>query len=176
MAAGTTYEPITTTTLSSAASSVTFSSITGSYTDLVLVSNYKPTAGCVLYLQVGNGSIDTGSNYSTILLSGYGVSGKTSWRYVNQTSMYIGPQNVSTTTAVFTTSIANIQSYSNLNTYKFILSRYNSAYDVSNGLSETVLNINSWRSASAINTVKIYPSTGNFDIGSNFTLYGIAAA
>jgi hypothetical protein len=41
MAAGNTYTPIVTNTLSSATSSVTFSSISGSYTDLVLVIAYK---------------------------------------------------------------------------------------------------------------------------------------
>jgi hypothetical protein len=40
-----TYEPIATTTLSSAQSSVTFSSISGSYTDLVLVSNVSGSGG-----------------------------------------------------------------------------------------------------------------------------------
>jgi hypothetical protein len=35
-----TYEPIATTTLGTAAATVTFSSISGTYTDLVLV-NYK---------------------------------------------------------------------------------------------------------------------------------------
>jgi len=38
MAAGKTYEPIATTTLSSSAATITFSSISGSYTDLVFVS------------------------------------------------------------------------------------------------------------------------------------------
>jgi len=61
-----TYEPIATTTLSSAQSSVTFSSISGSYTDLVLVfSDVKLSSGdSAIDIQVGNGSVDTSSNYS----------------------------------------------------------------------------------------------------------------
>ena len=41
MAAGSTYTPLATNTLSSSSASITFSSISGSYTDLVLVMNRK---------------------------------------------------------------------------------------------------------------------------------------
>ena len=41
MAAGSTYTPIATTTLGSAQADVTFSSISGSYTDLVLIIGGK---------------------------------------------------------------------------------------------------------------------------------------
>ena len=63
MAAGITYTPITSTTLGSNTASVTFSSISSAYTDLVLVvagaldgANWVPT------LQFNS---DTGTNYST---------------------------------------------------------------------------------------------------------------
>ena len=54
-----TYEPIATTTLGSAAASVTFSSISGSYTDLVLIVVPKATTGDYIRCRVGNGSVDT---------------------------------------------------------------------------------------------------------------------
>jgi hypothetical protein len=53
MAAGNTYTPLATQTLGSAAASVTFSSISGAYTDLVLVLNIKSTS----------------SNYPTMILN-----------------------------------------------------------------------------------------------------------
>ena len=66
MAAGSTYTPIATTTLSSAQSSVTFSSL-GSYTDIILVyagtGTSTDTQG--IRFQV-NG--DTGTNYSNTTL------------------------------------------------------------------------------------------------------------
>jgi len=64
MPAGATYNCIATTTLGSAQSSVTFSSITGSYTDLVLVfSNVKTTFKTVL----ANSRVQPGSaNYSGV--------------------------------------------------------------------------------------------------------------
>jgi len=63
MAAGATYEPIATTTVSgSSTSTVTFSSISGTYTDLVIIGNLgSQTTNAFPYLQF-NG--DTGSNYS----------------------------------------------------------------------------------------------------------------
>jgi hypothetical protein len=58
-----TYEPIATTTLGTSESSVTFSSISGSYTDLVLICAVKNTAnnGDEVAFQLNS---DTGSNYS----------------------------------------------------------------------------------------------------------------
>ncbi len=52
MAAGLTYEPIATTTLSSAQQTITFSSISASYTDLVLIASRR-------YSNVGTGAENT---------------------------------------------------------------------------------------------------------------------
>ena len=77
MAAGNTYTPIATTTLGSAASSYTFSSIPGTYTDLVLVVSGKYSTGTTgtttVQIQVGNTSLDTGANYSIVYLNGSGA-------------------------------------------------------------------------------------------------------
>jgi hypothetical protein len=56
---------IATTTLGSSTATITFSSISSAYTDLVLVTqNYMNGSQANLFIQVGNGSIDTGANYS----------------------------------------------------------------------------------------------------------------
>ena len=69
MAAGSTYTPLATSTLGSAAASVTFSSISGSYTDLVLViSCAQSAAGGGLRFQFNS---DTGGNYSTVEIGAY---------------------------------------------------------------------------------------------------------
>jgi hypothetical protein len=65
-----TYEPIATTTLGSAAATVTFSSISGAYTDLIVVANLAQSAGSNSLRFRLNG--DTGSNYSATILRGYG--------------------------------------------------------------------------------------------------------
>ena len=65
-----TYQPIATNTLGSAAASVTFSSISGAYTDLVLIMNAgSSTTNADVDINV-NG--DTGANYSRTILYGTG--------------------------------------------------------------------------------------------------------
>jgi hypothetical protein len=171
MAAGPTYEPIATQTLGSAAASVTFSSISGSYTDLVLIENGgNSTAGQAFIFQVGNGSIDTGSNYSYTILNGTG-SAATSYRYSSQTSgifAWSGPP-----TSIGDIGIAQFMNYSNTTTYKTVLVRYSSASGTNAG---TDAMVSLWRSTSAINTIKVSSISGNILAGSTFTLYGIKAA
>jgi hypothetical protein len=164
----TTYEPIATTTLGSAAASVTFSSISGSYTDLVLVCRViaaTNAGGQNLLLQFNS---DTGSNYSFTWMYGDGTSA-TSSRQSNQTSM--GRADFYTTTRP-TATIIQIQNYSNSTTYKTALWR-NGVTDSGAG---TRANVGLWRSTSAIDSITIKTDTGNFGTDSMFTLYGIKAA
>ena len=167
-----TYVALQTQVLGSAAASVTFSSIPQGYTDLMLVANYQPTAGSVCFLRVGNGSIDTGSTYSQTLMYGNGSSAGSA-RYSSQTATNVGPEVVSTPTTTWSGFTLQFQNYSNTTTYKTILSRY------TDGLGgETNAKVHLWRGASnvAINTLTLYPNTGNFNTGSTFTLYAIQAA
>jgi hypothetical protein len=167
MAAGATYEPIATQTLSSNAASVTFSSISQSYTDLVLIQNSgQVTADTSYNLRVGaSNTIDTGSNYSDTALNGNGSSA-TSYR--NTSANRILPVG-SNSSSILDNLIFHIQNYSNTTTYKTVLSRANvPGYRV-------VATVSLWRNTAAINTVQIYGGS-NLLSGSTFTLYGIAAA
>ena len=86
MAAGNTYVAIAEQTLGSAAASVTFSSISGAYTDLVLVSVAGTTTGAPnTFLQL-NG--DTSTNYSITAIIGDGTSA-TSGRITSNAQFYI---------------------------------------------------------------------------------------
>jgi hypothetical protein len=166
MAAGPTYEPIATNTLGSAASDVTFSSISGSYTDLVLVMNLGASnSGVDIFCQV---NADTGSNYSNTRLTGDG-STASSQRNTNASNMRFSDGGSPQTTANSVT-ILNFMNYSNTTTYKTVLNR------ASNGNRGVDAYVNLWRSTSAIISIKIYLSSGNITSGSTFTLYGIAAA
>ena len=156
-----TYESIATTTLGSAQSSVTFSSISGSYTDLVLVINSKTSSNVDVYYRLNS---DTGSNYSDTRLYGNG-SAVGSDRNTSQTSARFG-----TTNTEFGTIILNLQNYSYSNTYKTGVSR---AGEVNWG---TVTHVSLWRSTAAVTSVQVLTGSGTFSIGSTFTLYGIAAA
>ena len=158
-----TYNCIATTTLGSDQTDVTFSSISGSYTDLVLVCWVKTSSNDIgLRVQFNS---DTGSNYSVTQVFGNGTiagsnrqSSQTSIRWAN---------NLSTNGGI---GIMNLQNYSNTTTYKSIVCRGGFA---SHG---TMASVGLWRSTNAINTMKIFDEdSGSMASGSTFALYGIKA-
>lgn len=165
MAAGTTYEPIATQTLSTTASSVTFSSISGSYTDLILVISAKNTVAQNYETWLRFNS-DTGSNYSQTFLQNYANSTQ-SGRNTNISYIAVGKMNASS----FDANIISINNYSNSTTNKTVLSRLN------NGDFVTGILVGLWRNTAAITRIDVICETGaNYTAGSTFTLYGIAAA
>ena len=160
-----TYEPIATNTLGTAVSTVTFSSITGTYTDLVLVFQGGSSIDANIRMQV-NG--DTASNYSWTQLGGNGTSvasftnsSDTSW-LMNRYAYLSNNLNAN--------FIFNFNNYSNTTTNKTVINRSNSA---ANGTDTTV---GLWRSTTAITSITFSLSSGNYIVGSTFTLYGIKAA
>ena len=164
-----TYEKIATTTLGSAATSVTFSSISGSYTDLVLIMQIASNSSNTLFARF-NG--DSATNYSTTRLSGTGSSA-VSDRASNSSTMALSNYAYPLSTLGNTTHIFQVFNYSNTTTYKTAMCRANSASD---GVDATV---NLWRSTSAITSVGIstngFGGTSSLLTGSTFTLYGIKA-
>ena len=159
-----TYEKIATTTLGSAASSITFSSIAASWTDLRLVIVGTCSSGTsTVDLTFNN---DTATNYSMTRLRGDGTSA-TSARYT--TRAYIWVASLDSTT-IPTMGMVDIFSYAG-STYKTLLSSQSADL---NG-SGTIQNyVGLWQSTSAINTIKL--SAGNFATGTTATLYGILKA
>jgi len=162
-----TYEKIATNTLGTAASSVTFSSISGAYTDLVLILNLKAVSGSSAYPKIVFNS-DTAANYSVTFITGDG-STATSGRVANSVG-YITGYTVESSTEFNFNGIYSIQNYSNTTTYKTTIGRCNNAA----GHTEAIVNV--WRNTAAINAVSIINNGVNFAIGSTFTLYGIKAA
>lgn len=170
MAAGSTYTPIATTTLGSNQNTVTFSSISGSYTDLVLICQWIQSSTEDLILRLGNGSADAATNYSVTSLGGTG-SAAASYRSTNASVMDLTPYANGTSTD-YAATIISLMNYANTTTYKTAIARSNRA---SGGVDATV---GLWRSTSAINIIQVRCGTGSatFNTGSTFTLYGIAAA
>lgn len=168
MPAGVTYEPIATNTLSSATTSVTFSSIPSTYTDLILVMNISvATVNNSTNMRL-NGDT-TGNNYSATILSGTG-STATSTRYVSVNSIFVDFYGNPGTTSNPNITTVHLMNYSNTTTYKSILSRGNNAsYGV-----DAIASV--WRNTAAINSITIFQPTYNMNSGSTFTLYGITAA
>ena len=167
MPAGSTYSTIATYTIPSATSSYTFSSISGAYTDLILIFNGGISAtGNSVYLQF-NG--DTGANYSTNDMWGNGStasSGRTTGaNFIRVNGRGIGADNTLTGNC-----INHIQNYSNTTTFKTLLNRSNET----GGTSATA---GLWRSTSAITSITLTAESAlNLLAGSTFTLYGISAA
>jgi hypothetical protein len=159
-----TYTPIASITLGAAVSSVTFSSIPSTYTDLVMTVETISSTTNYPYV-VLNG--DTGTNYSKTWLTGTG-SAASSGRDTSTAISYITANAASTTSSGFI-SIVHFMNYSNSTTNKTFLSRSNNAG------SGVDLQVNLWRNTSAITSVQILANTGTFSAGSTFNLYGIQA-
>lgn len=169
MAAGPTFEPLATTTLGSAASSITFSSIPSTYTDLRVVLSNNPTAstGQNVVLTFNN---DTATNYSTTLIRGNG-SVAVSSALTNRANMSL--DNNGTSTTYPNLYELDIFSYAG-STYKTALVSNSSDF---NGSGEVTKIVGLWRSTSAINRIDFKYATGsNFSTGTTATIYGIRAA
>lgn len=166
-----TFEPLATSTLSNV-SSVEFSSISGIYTDLILQGYlYGASSNTTPNLQFGNGSIDTGSNYSETELFGDDVNSVPragSQRLSSQSDINIGRATgigaASTDPHFFK---VHIMSYANTNVYKTAL------LEMGRAGAGVIREVGLWRSTSAITNVKISAAVNLYGVVS---LYGIRAA
>ena len=163
-----TYTPIYSQTLSSAAASITLSNIPTTYTDLVLVV-HGYTANSNTGDNIGirfNG--DAGSNYSWTRM--YAVGSAASSRSASQT--VIGQAALGGGSASISSITYNIQNYSSATTYKPVI------YKSHDGTTQVTSSIGMWRNTSPVTSINVntYASSVNFAAGSTFTLYGIKAA
>jgi hypothetical protein len=160
-----TYEPIATQTLGSAASSITFSSIAATYTDLRIVITGTIIAGNVYRIQY-NG--DTGSNYSITILEANG-STVGSARSTGGTSILAGfTYGGSDTIPQFVSY--DVFSYAG-STFKTALA---TASVDQNGSGSITRVVGLWRNTAAITSIAITTSSGgNVPSGTTATLYGI---
>jgi len=162
MAAGNTYIPLATTTISGASTtSVTFSSISGSYTDLVIVMGFSLSANDEIDITFNS---DTGNNYSRTYLESDGTTASSA-RTLNFSAIPIlGRGNLMT-------NLINIFGYANTTTYKTLTARFSSPSNIMG------TEVGLWRSTSAITTIRLNLRTSQtYVAGSVITLYGIAAA
>ena len=159
-----TYEPIATTTLGSAQAQIEFASISGSYTDLVLIYAHSQSgSGEQIGLRFNS---DTGNNYSATVV--YGEASAGSARTSNLSYVRTGHG----ASATDFNMIVNIQNYSNSTTNKTVVARNNVP---SSGVYATA---GLWRNTNAITNIKIIAvgGSGNIPSGAIATLYGIKAA
>ena len=161
----TTYEKIATTTVSNTSTvTVTLSSISSNYTDLVMVFR----GGCDNSSMRMQFNSDTGSNYSVTLMSGNGSLARSTRQSSQDAILIAGAYAYQTVTS---NTITQIQNYSNTTTYKTALSRNNE------GTGATEAFVGTWRNTAAITTISLTAinATGFWFNGSKVTLYGIKA-
>ena len=166
MAAGPTYEKIATTTLGSTASDITFSSISGTYTDIVLSLYHSSSATTgLIYLELNSDSVNNEySNTRMIANSGGSASDRSnSANNVNQRFISWGRTERAIT-------IVHFNNYSNTTTLKQLLIRNS---NVSGQVSAAAI---LWRNNNAITQIKIINQSSTFTTGTIATLYGIKAA
>lgn len=167
-----TYSNLASTTLGSAQSVITFSSISQSYTDLVIkISGLESTGSGNWYTVAFNG--DTGANYSNVYYrnnDGNPTNGRTS----STTSLY--DDGFSFSLGVTANRYGNSEIY---------ISRYTAAVHKSVNLFNTTagqnfLSISAglWRNTAAITSITITTGFGSYNsvAGSSFYLYGIKNA
>ena len=160
-----TFEPIATTTLGSAASSITFSTIPGTYTDLRLVIVPKGD-GPNTYLRFNS---DTGSNYSGTYLIGNGTSAS-SYRETSVTEILLDVRGLDLTSLSLLT--VDIFSYAG-STNKTVLGTFS---EDKNGSGQVGRLVGLWRSTSTITSLSFRAPGGTFSSGTTATLYGILKA
>jgi hypothetical protein len=161
-----TYTPIATTRLTSDTNTVTFSSISGIYTDLVISAapnGTRDTYGGDFNLRF-NG--DTAANYSQVQLVGTGASATTA-KYYDINGINIGSVG-GYGSYKYTTISWHVFNYSNTTTYKAVMA--------TRGRDATLVG-GQWNSNAAITSVTCFNDGGyNFVAGSVFSLFGIKAA
>jgi hypothetical protein len=162
------YESIDTTTVGLAGSStITFSSISGTYQHLQLrfiaaASATLPT----MYLRLNS---DTGANYVRHRLQGNGTSASSGVNTGETATYMFGSAGISAA-PIFRASVLDILDYSNTNKYKTL--RALDAGD-SNGSGNMEILSNLWMNTAAITSITLTLDSGNFTQYSSFALYGI---
>jgi hypothetical protein len=166
-----TYEAISSTTLTSAQSSVTIGSggtIPQTYTDLILVITAQTSVSSNLQMRF-NGV--TSAYYSNTGMRGWSGGADT----YRQTSL--GSLTLTTTEDLgnpSTNITIQIPNYSNSTTFKTTLTKSNQ----SNAGAEYIVGL--WRGTTgsdtpAITSITLLSGSGNINVGSTFSLYGIKA-
>ena len=162
-----TYEPIATNTLTSNTATVTFSSISSAYTDLVIViaDAKNLTGNSDVFMRFNS---DSGTNYSGTMIYGDG-SAAASTRRSSSDAIIPNYFNFLNSSAATQFNI-NIQNYSNSTTYKTVLWRDNRAAQA------TEAGVGLWRNTAAITSIVFTLSSSSYVTGTTFTLYGIKSA
>jgi hypothetical protein len=169
----TTYVPLATQTLVSNTSTVTFSSIPATYTDLVLIVVAADSAAANNQISFRLNSTAT-AIYSFTALYGNGTAAGSNREATGAGRTYgtIAWNTATNTTLGTSMSVANFMNYSNSTTNKTVLSRSGNS---ANGTEAAVALC---QLTAAVTSIDLYSAnvSRSFLAGSTFNLYGIASA
>lgn len=154
-----TYTPLAEITVTGTPSSVTFSSISGLYRDLVFRIRVGTSGSTDILYQFNSDT--TAANYPSVLMQGDGTSTFSGTASNNRI--------VSSSTAGDLTASLQIMDYSVTNKHKSLLIRGDTASI------KTYAFAGRWANTSAVTQVVFTPASGTFATGSTFALYGIAS-
>jgi hypothetical protein len=157
-----TYTPLANITLGSSASSVTFSSISQGYRDLIMVFNGTVTGSAAHNIRF-NG--DSGTNYSVVAMYN-------ALSFTASSQTFLRPSVISQEASSLFLIVSQIMDYSATDKHKTVLSRTRTR-NVGTDYVEAVAS--RYASTSAITSIVYSPSANQFAAGSTFSLYGIVA-
>ena len=160
------FESIATTTISSATSSIEFTSIPSTYTHLQVRAHMVCSTTNNMYMQLGNGSIDAGSNYSWKQLWGQSTTANSNDGQ-DQAFIYTGYVANASYPASLIIDIADYANTNKFKTAKTMCANNNNTAGFAISFS------GNWRSSSAVDRLKITTGSGTFNQYSHFALYGI---
>ena len=167
-----TYELISSNVLSTAAASVTFSSIPATYTDLVLRWSARNTTLAAVDNNIKL-SLNGTQAYSVTIISGDGSTASSYRTSNNTTNIYM--ENGMTGTTATANTFTNCEVY--IPSYTASQNKPLSAFNAAESNSATGVRISAsaglQRSTDAINSVTLDTGFSNFSVGSSFYLYGI---
>ena len=158
-----TYTPLAEITLGSSVTSVTFSSISGSYRDLILVFNGSASASENMRFRF-NGST---SGYTAVEAAGSGSN--TAAGTEPATGAGYVTINYPSVSSGQTVGVYQFMDYSVTDKHKTVLLRNN------NSDWGTSMVAARWANTAAVTSIQLYPNDGTFNSGCTFALYGIAS-
>lgn len=161
-----TYEKIASTTLGSATTTISLSSIPATYTDIELVFyGIIASAGSEVGLRFNS---DNGNSYSVVRLRGSGVTATST----KNNSDTIIPISVTTPSGIPTLCRVSIMNYTG-STFKSVLVSSSETYS---GAGYVAKGCGLWRDVSIINSIQLIAGGANFQTGARVTIYGILKA
>lgn len=154
---------LATTTLGSAASSVTFGSIPATYRDLKLVIVVPANASVPRMTLTANS--DGGTNYSQVRMYGVGSGSGTSNSYSAETTFYTYDASSGSTTNI----VFDLMDYSATDKHKTALVRMNVPDSI------VFAQASRWANTAAVTTLSALTIISSYPTGTTLSLYGIVS-